>query len=301
MSLAASALVLAALALTLAGAAVVILSRVFRVVKCRAELAQYELQMNAQRAWSEEVARPRNANPKRLVRYGHKVYSQNDEDGVIEEIFRRIGVASRTFVEFGVGTGTECNTARLLVEGWRGLWIEADRKRARAIRRNFEVFINDGKLKLAESLVTAENINGLIARGGLPGEIDLLGIDVDYNDYWIWKAIDTVSPRVVVVEYNPSLPPPMSLAVPYRPDAKWDGTNFHGASLEALVRLGVSKNYRIVGCSIAGVNAFFVRADLCGDRFLEPATAQEHYEPSRDYFFALPAGYKPRPGPFLEI
>jgi hypothetical protein len=94
----------------------------------------------------------------------------------------------------------------------------------------------------------------------------------------------------------------MSLVVPYRADATWDGTNFQGASLAALVKLGAAKNYRIVGCSIAGVNAFFVRADLCADRFLEPATADEHYEPPRHFFYLLPSGgLRPRPGPFVSV
>lgn len=264
-------------------------------------LDHYRAQMEAVRAWEEEIAKPRNADPRRLLRYGFKVYSQNDEDGIIQEIFRRIGTASRTFVEFGVEAGTECNTAKLLVEGWRGLWIEADPASAARIRDGFAPFLAENRLTLAESRVTAETINALLAQGGMGGEIDFLGIDIDYNDYWVWNAIDTVAPRVVAIEYNATLRPPLSLTVPYDPQGSWDGTNFYGASLEALVRLGTAKGYRLVGCSIAGVNAFFVRAELCTDRFLEPATAEEHYEPPRHYFHLLPAGHASRPGPFVRI
>ena len=103
------------------------------------------------------------------------------------------------------------------------------------------------------------------------------------------------------IEYNATLRPPMSLAVPYDPDGAWDGTNFHGASLEALTRLGAAKGYRLVGCCMAGGNAFFVRADLTGDLFLEPPTAAEHYEPPRHYLHLLPAGHKSRPGPFVSV
>ena len=133
------------------------------------------------------------------------------------------------------------------------------------------------------------------------GDIDFLSIDIDYNDYWVWKAIDVVTPRVVAIEYNATLRPPMSLTVPYDPNGAWDGTNFHGASLEALTRLGAAKGYRLVGCGMAGVNAFFVRADLTGDLFLEPATAAEHYEPPRHYLHLLPAGHASRPGPFVSV
>jgi hypothetical protein len=265
------------------------------------DLSDYALQLQVLRAWDDEMAKPRHADPKRLLRYGFKLYSQNDEDGIIQEVFRRIGTTARTFVEFGVETGVECNTAKLLIEGWRGLWIEAKADNADAIRRRFAPFLQDGRLTLTQDLVTAENIDTLITAGGLAGEIDLVGIDIDYNDYWVWKAMTAVRPRVVVIEYNASLRPPLSLTVPYDPYGSWDGSNFYGASLEALVRLGADKGYRIVGCSIAGVNAFFVRADLCGNRFLEPATAAEHYEPPRHFFHLLPAGHKGRPGPFVAV
>lgn len=260
------------------------------------------VQMNIQRFWTETLAEPRYADPKRLLRHGFKVYSQHDEDGIIQEIFRRIGTMSRTFVEFGVETGVECNTVKLLVEGWRGLWIEANAQACRSIHALFEAFLKDKRLALAQSFVTAENINGLIRNGGFGGEIDLLSIDIDFNDYWIWKAIDAANPRVVVIEYNAGLRPPMSVTVPYQPNRAGDGTNFFGASLEAFVRLGRTKGYRVVGCNISGSNAFFVRDDLCADHFIEPATAEEHYEPPRHFFSLLFAGpHAPRPGPYIPV
>jgi len=276
-------------------------AQILALLKKQAEQSRYLAQLRVQRAWEQEIDKPRHADPKRLVRYGYKVYSQNDEDGIIAEIFRRTGPTSRTFVEFGVETGVECNSVKLLVEGWRGLWIESNAASAATIRDNFAPFIAAKKLVLQESRVTAENINALIGQGGFSGEIDLLSIDIDGNDYWVWKAIDVINPRVVAIEYNATFRPPMAVVVPYRADAQWDGSSHYGASLEALVRLAAAKKYRLVGCSIAGVNAFFVRADLCADRFLEPATAEEHYEPPRHYFHMLPAGHRSSPGPFVEV
>ncbi len=259
-------------------------------------------QMNLHRFWAETLAQPRYADPKRLLRYGFKVYSQHDEDGIIQEIFRRIGTSARTFVEFGVETGVECNTVKLLIEGWRGLWIEANAQACNAIKANFDAFLKEKRLTLTQSLVTAENINGLIENAGFKGEIDILSIYIDFNDYLVWKAIEAVSPRVVVIEYNAGLRPPMSLTVPYQPNRAGDGTNFFGASLEALVRLGREKDYRIVGCNISGSNAFFVREDLCADHFIEPATAEEHYEPPRHFFSFLLAGPQaPKPGPYVAV
>src|SRR3954470_13847813 len=117
--------------------------------------ADYELQLQVLRAWEEEITKPRHADPRRLLRYGFKLYSQNDEDGIIQEIFRRIGTGNRTFVEFGVETGVECNSAKLLVEGWRGLWMEANTDHVASVRRRFASFIQDGRLKLLEAAVTA--------------------------------------------------------------------------------------------------------------------------------------------------
>jgi len=261
------------------------------------QLAQIELL----RFWTDELAKPRNADPKRLLRYGYKIYSQCDEDGIIAEIFKRIGVKNRIFIEFGVESGIECNSVKLLVEGWRGLWLDSGEEFIAQIRSHFQSFVANRYLVANHAFITAENINGLIAQAGLGGEIDLLCVDIDYNDYWVWQAIDVVQPRVVVIEYNATLRPPLSLVVPYEAQRRWDGTSYFGASLEALVRLGRSKGYRIVGCNFAGSNAFFVRNDSAADLFLDPPTAEEHYEPPRYFFPLLRSGHPPHPGPFVAV
>ena len=239
--------------------------------------------------------------PQAPLRYGFKTYSQSDEDGIIQEIFKRIGTNNRIFVEFGVESGVECNSVKLLVEGWRGLWLEGSATRIEQIRKNFQTFLDERRLGVSEAFVAAENINALLEQGGVTGEIDFLSIDIDNNDYWVWKAITVIQPRVVVIEYNAALRPPLSLVVPYDPERRWDGSNYFGASLEALVRLGRNKGYRIVGCNFSGANAFFVRDDIAGDHFLDPATAEEHYEPPRYFFPMLKGGHSPRPGPYVAV
>jgi hypothetical protein len=259
------------------------------------------LQIELLKAWSDELAKPRYADPKCLTRYGFKVYSQCDEDGIIQEIFRRIGTTNRIFVEFGVESGCECNSVKLLLEGWRGIWLEGVQEHYEQIFARFRAYMDERRLAVARAFITAENINDLIGQGGVRGEIDLLSIDIDRNDYWVWKAIDVISPRVVVIEYNATLRPPLSLVVPYDAKAIWQGTNYHGASLEAFVRLGDSKGYRLVGCNFAGSNAFFVRQDLTKDLFLDPATAEQHYEPMRAYFSFLQAGHPAQLGAYLTV
>jgi len=258
-------------------------------------------QMQLLRYWADELATPRHADPKRLLRYGFKTYSQSDEDGIIQEIFNRIGTSNRTFVEFGVESGIECDSVKLLVEGWRGLWLEGSPTRITQIRKNFQAFLDERRLAVNEAFVAAENIDALLEQGGVTGEIDLLSIDIDNNDYWVWKAITVIQPRVVVIEYNAALRPPLSLVVPYDPERRWDGSNYFGASLEALVRLGRSKGYRVVGCNFSGANAFFVRDDIAGNHFLDPAKAGEHYEPPRYFFPMLKGGHSPRPGPYVAV
>jgi hypothetical protein len=257
--------------------------------------------MEVERYRLQELATPRYADPKRLIRHGFKVYSQSDEDGIIQEIFKRIGTTNRTFVEFGVETGVECNTVKLLIEGWKGLWIDGSAQHIAAMENNFAPRVASGQLRLRENIVTAENINALIEQGNITGDIDFLSVDIDYNDYWVWKAITIVRPRVVCIEYNATLRPPMSLVVPYEPTRQWDGTNFFGASLEALVRLGREKGYRVVGCNYTGVNAFFVREDVAGGHFIDPATAEEHYEPPRYFYAFQQAGHRGRPGPYVSV
>jgi hypothetical protein len=231
---------------------------------------------------------------KRLERHGLRAFSQNDEDGILQEIFRRIGTGDKTFVEFGVQDGLQNNTRLLLYQGWRGLWIEADANACRSMRRSFAAEIASGKLQVCQSLVTAENITGLIDAARL-GDIDLLSIDIDGNDYWIWEAV-SLKPKVLVIEYNAKFPPPTKWVMQYNPQHRWDYTDYQGASLESLTELSRSKGYTLVGCCLAGVNAFFVRDDLVRDRFAQPDTRALYNQP-RYYLQRFLASGHPS-GPF---
>ena len=241
---------------------------------------------------------PRAREPKRLLRHGFKVYSQHDEDGLIEEIFNRVGTTDRFFVEFGVGDGLENCTTYCLLKGWRGAWIDGSAVCMDAIETKFRDLIASGRLKARYSFITAENIEQLFSELGVPEEFDLLSIDIDNNDYWVWRAITRYSPRVVAVEYNASFKQTVSCVVPYSPTRIWDHTNYYGASLRALEGLGRRKGYSLVGCNYTGVTAFFVRNDLLGEHFAEPYTTENHYEPPR-YFARMPNGHSPGFGPVV--
>ncbi|HEX2492525.1 MAG TPA: hypothetical protein VHK24_02030, partial [Steroidobacter sp.] len=222
--------------------------------------------------------------PLRLERFGFRSFSQNDEDGIIQEIYRRIGIETATFVEFGVENGLENNSRLLLNQGWRGLWLEGNVRAARSAAAAFAAEIAAGRLQLRSTFVTRENINELIASAKFDA-LDLLSIDVDGNDYWIWEAV-AAQPRVVVIEYNAKFRPPSRWVMAYKSDHRWTGGDYHGASLQSLIELGERKGYVLVGCCLAGVNAFFVRKDLVQDRFAV-ADSAALYNPPRFYLHSM--------------
>ncbi len=250
--------------------------------------------------YEQALASPRFQEPKRLLKHGFKVYSQHDEDGIIEEIFQRIGMTDRFFVEFGVGDGLENCTAYCLLKEWSGTWIDGSAMCYDGILKNLDFLIQAKRLRAKYSFITAENIEKLFSELEVPAEFDFLSIDLDRNDYWIWKAISSYRPRVVAIEYNASFKQSVACTVPYIATAIWDGSNYYGVSLKALEHLGREKGYSLVGCNYTGVTAFFVRNDLVRDHFLEPFTSENHYEPAR-FFVRMPNGHPPNFGPVVHV
>jgi len=225
------------------------------------------------------------ADPKTLTAHGFTAYSQADEDGIIREIFSRIGATDRRFVEFGSGDGLENNSTYLLMTGWTGLWMDGSEENIKVIRDSFADYIADRRLTVTKTFITRENIDGLISAAGISGEIDFLSIDIDGNDYWMWEALTAIRPRVVAIEYNATFRPPHKIVQEYNPAWVWHSDNAYGASLSAVEALGSRLGYVLVGCSYAGTNAFFVRQDLEAGAFSAPFTAEHHYrEPMYDTF-----------------
>lgn len=192
-----------------------------------------------------------------LRRSERRVYSQNGEDGILSTLIDTIELVGeypvpRTFVEFGVQDGVERNT-RLLQEerGFLGVTMDGSHED------------RTPSMNLHERFITAENINYLFRSLDAPrgSNLGVLSIDLDRNDWYVWRAIleaGLVRPVVVVVEYNSSLDPSEALVVPYDSSGQWDGSHFYGASLAALALLGARHGYGLAGCDSSGVNAFFV-------------------------------------------
>jgi hypothetical protein len=193
------------------------------------------------------------------------VHSQWGEDGIIQHLVSVVPIAHKIFVEFGVQNYAEANTRFLLQhDNWAGLVLDGSAENIAAIRHDPIYWRHNLKAQVA--FIDRENVDGLIAENAIAGDIGLLSIDIDGNDYWVWEAIRGIAPRIVVIEYNSLFGAHAAVTVPY--DPRFSRTRAHysnlywGASLAALYRLGKRKGYVLVGSNSAGNNAFFVREEF---------------------------------------
>lgn len=195
-----------------------------------------------------------------------KVSSQWGEDGIIDWLVERVQapLSCQTFIEFGVEDYRESNTRFLLRNrNWRGLIMDGSATMLKAVREDGLCTAHD--LTAQRAFITRENVNQLIAAAGFRGEIGLLSIDVDGNDYWIWEALEVVQPILCVCEYNAVFGDLQPISTPYDPAfqrTKAHPSNLYfGASIAALRLLACRKGYRFAGTNLAGNDAFFVRED----------------------------------------
>jgi hypothetical protein len=228
---------------------------------------------------------PKYDSPDKLTRFEFQAFSQFGEDGIIQEIFKRIGTTNQYFVEFGVEDGSETNTTYLLYKGWKGLWIDGSAESIGSINRTCANAIQKKQLTAIQSFITAENIESIFAQANVPEEFDLLSVDIDRNDYYVWQAITHYKPRVVITEYNSIFRPGDEFVVKYDANAMWDKSSNFGASLETMTKLAEQKGYKLVASSFAGLNAFYVREDVMGDYFTGPFTVENHYEDPKYYLY----------------
>jgi hypothetical protein len=208
--------------------------------------------------------------------------SQNEEDGITLALVHLVGETNRRFVE--IGAGINGGNTGFLAEtcGWTGLMVDGSQARADRLHARFAKY----GIRTAGAWVTTENINQLVSDHGLTGDIDLLSLDIDGSDYWVWQRLDACSPRIVILEFNAAFGPDRAVTVPY--DAAFDRGKFasvtrryYGASLPAFERLGREKGYRLVLVEPRGVNAYFLRNDVGSDiPAVEAATV--HPDPAMD-------------------
>jgi hypothetical protein len=213
------------------------------------------------------------------------IFSQWGEDGIIEWLVHNNGPMPEVFVEFGVENYREANTRFLLIHrNWRGLVIDGSEANMQVVKSDTIYWRHD--LRAVAAFITKDNINDLITSAGISGEIGILSVDIDGNDYWVWDAVNCVNPQFVITEYNAVFGDLLPLTVPYDPayvrGSKHHSNLYYGASIVALEALAKKKGYTLLGTNRAGVNAFFVRNDLAkpliervGDRRPRPSRFRE--------------------------
>jgi hypothetical protein len=197
-----------------------------------------------------------------------KVFSQFEDDGIIQYLINNIDVSEKKFIEFGVENYTESNTRFLLINNnWKGLVIDINKADIDYIKNDEIYWMHD--LTAIHAQVDKDNINQIISVNRFAGKVGILSIDIDGNDYWIWECINVVEPDIVIVEYNSILGCDRAVTIPYDPTfnrSKAHYSNLYwGCSLKALYLLAKRKGYVFVGSNSAGNNAYFVKKEKIGN------------------------------------
>jgi hypothetical protein len=207
------------------------------------------------------------------------VYSQHGEDGILQYLLRSLDFGNHTFVEFGVGNYRQANTRFLAINNqWSGLVMDSDPRNIAQIHADPAFWSLN--VRAVQAFVTRDNINDLLESNGVAGEIGLLSIDIDGNDYWVFEAITSVRPAVLVIEYNSRFGPSRAVSIPYDPAFdRWRAHSsgvYAGASLRAIANLAGRRGYSFIGCNSFGVNAFFVQTELLNER-VTPVSVESGY------------------------
>jgi hypothetical protein len=207
---------------------------------------------------------------------GFRVYSQSDEDGLVLFVFSLIGMTNRICVDIASGIPEGANSTNLIRNwGFTGFLIEGNEDKLREAAYFFSgPDTNQYPPRFKQAMVNAENVNDLLDLLKVSGEIDLLSLDIDGIDYWVWKSLHIINPRVVICEFTSAWGSEKSVTIPYNPNFTRPHPNYWGASLAAFVKLGQQKGYRLVGWSRYGFNAIFIRKDL-GEDVLPEVSPQE--------------------------
>ena len=208
-----------------------------------------------------------------------QVFSQFGDDGIIQYLIQKLPIKNKTFIEFGVEDYRESNTRFLLVNNyWSGMVMDGDVENVRQIKSG--LMHNFYDIRARQCFITKENINQVLEAEGFDPEVGILSIDIDGNDYWVWKEINVIKPSVIICEYNSLFGYEEAVTIPYRPDfirGKSTPLNFYGISLQAACLIARERGYFFIGCNSAGNNAYFIHESLKPVCPIGEKTAREGY------------------------
>ena len=244
-------------------------------------------QTRIQQAILRELLIQNHSKDNPILKYEHQTFSQNGEDGIINEIFNRLGITKGEFIEIGTGDGSENNTRFLLELGWKGTWIDGNPNCLKSINNNFGHFISSKKLNAQLNFVDSDNINSILKKNNVSPDVDLLSLDLDLTTHLVWKALKYITPKVLVIEYNGFFPKNTLWQANIKGNESWDGSINMGASLSSIIKISEDKNYKFMGTELSGTNAFFVHQSL-ENHFSDFLNNYSH-EPARPYIVNGPA------------
>jgi hypothetical protein len=195
-------------------------------------------------------------NNRWLLDHAADVTSQNGEDGIIAKVLEVLGEPRGWCVEFGAWDGRYLsNTYNLIAnKGFSAVMIEGSARRCRDLQATFKDNPRVLALNAFVGFTADDGLDAILSRTPIPVDFDVLSIDIDGNDYHVWNAVTLYQPRVVVIEYNPTVPTAVDFVQPA------DMSINQGASITAQVRLAKQKGYELVSATTH--NCVFVRADL---------------------------------------
>ncbi|PPR44674.1 MAG: hypothetical protein CFH16_00528 [Alphaproteobacteria bacterium MarineAlpha5_Bin6] len=226
---------------------------------------------------------------------GYRVYSQNDEDGIINSIFNDIGFDKKIFVEIGVGNGVENNTHNLILQDWTGVWIDSNTSSLKKIENK----LNNNKLILENKKITPDNINETISYtlknlfNDTSFNVDFLSIDIDSFDIFCIEKLNIINPRLICIEYNSKFPPPINISINPNKNFEWNHDDYNGASLFFINNKLNQKGYKLVSTNITGVNAFFVADKYYNKCKTKNQNLEQLYMPSNYNLFNYYQSHRP--------
>ena len=261
-----------------------ILKKVLRAVRSvflnSAELSNLEGRLEEMQAaiGRIELRQIKMMRPNEIENAEFKVFSQWGEDGIIQYLLDHVPIKNKVFIEIGVQDYKESNTRFLLKNNnWEGVLIDASKEDIQSIKDDVTYW--KYSINAIHSFITRENINEVIQAADVPFNVGLLSIDIDGNDYWVWDAIECISPVIVICEYNNLFGPDLKVTVPYKSDFERSDAHYsnlyYGASISALQLLAKNKGYILVGSNSVGTNIFFVRNDM--SEFINSKTVSDTY------------------------
>ncbi len=199
--------------------------------------------------------------PARLSDTSFDIFTYHGEDGIIHYLLSQLKNVPPVFADIGAGNCITGNCSTLAVhDGWKGIFIDKDAGQIALGKKFYGQMPSGGAgINFIVEEITNLNIDQVISNTGIENEIGLLSIDIDGNDYWIWKNITVIRPRIVVIEAKVEFGI-RDLVVPYgNKNHRSVDPRYNGASVEALRKLGIEKGYKLVGANKQGYNLFFIK------------------------------------------